>query len=184
MIPSMSRTCERDVLHKGSKFDFERVCLHLEDGSTLEREIVRHPGAVVILPLLPDGRVAMIRNLRVAVDDWLLELPAGTIDRGEAPEICAARELIEETGWRADRLIPLGSFLTTPGLTDELMHAFLATDLTHVGERPEADERIQVTPVPLQTCFDMIDKAELIDAKSMLALLIALRRGLLPAGHA
>lgn len=143
------------------------------------REIVRHPGAVVILPLLEDGRVVMIRNHRIAVGGWVLELPAGTIERGEAAAACAARELEEETGRRAGELVELGSFLTTPGMTDELMHAFVALRCEETRASLDPDERIEVEVVTQRGAMGMLERGELRDAKSMLALLLAERAGLL-----
>lgn len=180
MIPSMGDLGERQLIRRGAKFDFELVRVRLENGETLEREVVRHPGAVVIVPVLADSRLVMIRNFRIALGEWVWEFPAGTLERDEPPEVCAGRELIEETGYEAGRIVPLGPFYTTPGLTDERMHAFYADGLSHVGQRLEADERIQVRPVSITEAFAMIDRADLVDAKSMLALLLTQRRGLLP----
>lgn len=148
----------------------------------LARDVVRHPGAVVILPILdgPGGpQIVMIRNLRVALEAELLELPAGTLERGEDPAACAARELMEETGYEALTIRPLGRFYTTPGLTDELMHAFVATGLRSVGQDLEDDESIRVEPVPLAAAMACIDAGELVDAKSILTILWACRRGVL-----
>ncbi len=152
----------------------------MPSGRTVRREVVRHPGAVLIVPVLPDGRIVLIRNFRVALEDWLWELPAGTLGRDEPPRDCAARELIEETGYRAGRIDPLADFLTSPGLGDETMHSFLATELVHIGQDLEDDESIEVRPVPASEALAMIDRGLLRDAKSMLALLLAQRRGLLP----
>lgn len=179
----------RETLHTGKKFSFERVRVRSSrSGAEFSREVVRHPGAVVILPVLetPEGpRVVMIRNWRLSLGRAILELPAGTIERGEAPEACAPRELIEETGFQARELRPLTSFLTTPGLTDELMHAFLATDLSPVGQAMEVDENMTVEPVPIDGpggVWDLIDRGEIADAKTLLTLLWARRRGLLTGG--
>src|SRR5262245_55411209 len=91
----------RRVLHKGRKFNFEIVSVRSASGKQIEREVVRHPGAVVIVPVLDNGDVVMIRNRRIAIGDWILEFPAGTLEPPELPEKCAARELIEETGYKA-----------------------------------------------------------------------------------
>lgn len=175
----------RRVLVHGAKFNFEAVSVQAPGGRTLERQVVRHPGAVVILPVLETPgqglRIVLIRNLRVALESELLELPAGTLEAGEDPAACAARELVEETGYQAATLTPLGRFYTTPGLTDELMHAFMARTLTHVGQDLEADESITVCPMPLPEVLGLIDRAELVDGKSVLSILLALRRGLLPS---
>lgn len=177
-----SRILDRQTLHKGAKFDFEEVTIRGPGGERLRRQVVRHPGAVVILPLLDDPpRVVFVRNDRPAVDREVLELPAGTLEPGEPPARCAARELEEETGFRAGSIEPLGMFLTTPGLTDERMHAYLATSLTEVGASPEPDEQLTVELVPLGEAMGMIDEGRLEDAKSMLAILLARRAGRLGA---
>jgi ADP-ribose pyrophosphatase len=172
----------RRTIHRGKKFDFEVVTVQWPGGRTLEREVVRHPGAVVIVPVLEDGRVVLIRNDRIAAEATLYEFPAGTLEPGEAPEACARRELIEETGYEAATMEPLGWFYTTPGLTDEKMHAFAATGLRQVGQDLEEDERITVEVVSAARAMEMLDKGELVDGKSMLALLLAQRRGLLEGG--
>ena len=175
---------EIETIRTGGRFDFEVVRESWPDGRTIEREVVRHPGAVVVLAVDHDGMIALIRNRRIAVGGWVWELPAGTMEPPEPAELCAARELEEEAGLRAGRLDPLGMFLTSPGMTDELMHAFFASDLTPVRQRLEADERIEVHPTPVAQTLAMIDDGRLHDAKSMVAILLALRRGLLiePSG--
>lgn len=155
------------------------VNVRLPSGRTVEREVVRHPGAVLIIPVLASGEVVLIRNYRISLGMTILECPAGTLEPPEAPETCAARELIEETGYRAATMIPLGWFYTTPGLTDEKMFVFVAKDLTPVGQDLEDDECITVSPVGVEDAFTMIEQGEIRDAKSMLALLLARRRGLI-----
>jgi len=180
----MCEPIERTVLCRGSKFDFERVVCEASDGSRVQREMVRHPGAVVIVPALDDGRIVFIRNRRVVVGRTLWELPAGTLEAGEDPQRCALRELREETGYRARMIEPLGSFYTTPGLTDELMRAYCAWGLEPVGQALDAGEEIEVRPVAQKEALTMLDDGTLMDAKSMLALLLAMRRGLLhPTGE-
>jgi ADP-ribose pyrophosphatase len=172
----------RAVLHRGAKFDLEQVTVSGTGGMPIRRDVVRHPGAVVILPLLetPDGpRVVLIRNDRIALGKSIHELPAGTLEPMERPEDCAPRELAEETGYEAATITPLGRFYTTPGLTDEVMWSFVATGLRSVGQRLEPDEHLTVEPVRVPRAFEMIDTGELMDAKSMLTLLLAERRGVL-----
>lgn len=180
----MGEQGERRILHRGKKFDFELLTTPGRDGRLREREVVRHPGAVVVAPILNDGRVALIRNQRPAVGKTLWEAPAGTLEADEPIEQCARRELREETGYEAETMIWLGQFYTTPGMTDELMRAYAATGLRQVGMNLEDDEEIDVRIVSASEAIDMIDRGEMEDAKSMLALLLAQRRGLLPMDSA
>lgn len=174
-------------IHKGRKFSFEMLTVELSGGRRVEREIVRHPGAVTILPILERApgisgpAVVLIRNFRMAPARWLLELPAGTLEPGEPPEVTAGRELEEETGYRAATLEPLGWFYTTPGMTDERMFAFAARGLSAVPMRLEEDEAIRVEVTAASALDGLIASGELTDAKSMLTILLAQRRGLLPA---
>ncbi|MBX3402181.1 MAG: NUDIX hydrolase [Phycisphaeraceae bacterium] len=172
----------RRTIHKGRKFDFEILTVR-QRGRETQRENVHHPGAVVVVPVLDDGRIVLIRNHRVSVGERLWECCAGTMEPPEPPETCAARELVEETGYRAATIVPLGWFYTTPGLTDERMHAFIARGLSHVGQDLEDDESIEVVALPVAQVLTMIDSGELRDAKSMAAILLAERAGLLsPVG--
>jgi len=151
------------------------------DGRRIEREVIRHPGAVVVLPILDEGlsgSIVFVRNLRPPIGH-VLEAPAGTIEPGEDPASCAHRELIEETGYRAATLRPLGWFYTTPGITDERMHAFVATDLTHVGASPEDDEALEAVTIPAREALSMLDRGEINDGKTIVALLQAVRRTML-----
>ena len=174
------RSIERALIHRGAKFDFERVTVDMGGGRMVMREVVRHPGAVVVVALLDEGaRVVLIRNDRIALGKALWECPAGTLEPPEEASMCAARELEEEAGYRPGRVIPLGSFYTTPGMTDELMHAFAAVDLQQSAQDLEEDERIEVHVVDAAESMRMVEDGRLMDAKSMLALLLAERRGLL-----
>lgn len=180
LTPPVSRT----MLVKGAKFDFERLTVRTPAGRQLQREYIRHPGAVVVLPLLEEPglepRIAFVRNARWAVGRYLLELPAGTLEPGELPEACAARELVEETGYRARRLAPLLAFFTSPGLSNERMWAFLATGLTQVGQQLEADEDLSVELVPAARAASLIESGDLADGKSLATLLWARAKGLIP----
>ncbi len=176
-MTSPSTTILRDtLLRPGSKYDAHLLSLRHRDGVEEERVIVRHPGACVIVPVLSDGRLVLIRNRRVTLDATILEFPAGTRRPNEDPASCARRELQEETGFEARALTPLGSFFTAPGLTDERMFAFLAADLRHVGASPEPDEDLGVELHSLAGVWSMVDSGQLIDAKSIVALLLAQRR--------
>lgn len=143
-----------------------------KDGSSRQRQIVRHPGAVVILPLLDDGRICLIRNFRIAVGQTLIELPAGTLEPNEPPIATAGRELIEETGYRAARIEPLREFFLSPGILDERMHLFVATGLTLGETAREPGEEIENLLVDWPAALGMIAKGEIQDAKTIVGLLL------------
>ncbi len=151
----------------------ERVTL--PNGRELLLDIVHHPGAAAVVPFTGEREVALIRQYRHAAGGTILEVPAGKLDAGEAPERCAARELEEEAGYRAGRIAALGSIWTTPGFTDEVIHLFAAFDLEPVPMQHDDDEVIEVIRVPLAHALDLVWRGELRDAKSALALIHAAR---------
>ncbi|MEM9176736.1 MAG: NUDIX hydrolase [Myxococcota bacterium] len=147
----------------------------LPNGRRVEFDFVRHPGAAAVVPFMDDGRVLMIRQFRFATGGEILEVPAGKLDPGEAPEVCAARELEEETGYRAGRLERLGSIWTTPGFCDEIIHLYAAFDLEPAEQRLEPDEIIELVPTPLDEALDALS-GPVVDGKTATALLLAARR--------
>jgi ADP-ribose pyrophosphatase len=167
----------RQRLLEGSRFDVDRVAVPSREGGTVWREVVVHPGSVVVLPLLDPSSVVMIRNHRFSVDDTLWELCAGTLERGEDPLGCARRELAEETGYRAGALWPLCRFYPAPGISDELMHAFVATDLLLGAPELEPTERIDTEIVALAELEAMIGDGRVMDGKTVAVLLYWLRFG-------
>jgi ADP-ribose pyrophosphatase len=170
------------LIHEGHSYRFVDLTVRYRDGVTRHKPMVRHNGAATILPLLETDqglRIVMIRNERVTIDQVLLELPAGGIDPGEDPMTAAGRELIEETGYMAQNLEPLCRFLTTPGLTDELMHVFVARDLTHVGQKLEPYESLTVELFEPAQLMHMVDRNEITDAKTMLTLRTAHASGII-----
>jgi ADP-ribose pyrophosphatase len=172
------------MLHPGRSYDFVELSVDHPDGVCRTKPMVRHRGAacVVAVDNGPGGpEVVMVRNDRVTVGGFLLELPAGGIDPGEDPAEAAARELEEETGYRAATVEPLCRFYTTPGLTDELMHAFVARGLEHVGQRLEPYEVLTVHRVAVADVLAMIDRGDVRDGKTVLSLLLAARRGVFGA---
>ncbi len=148
----------------------------LPNGQTVLLDIVRHPGAAAVVPFLSDDEVLLIRQYRHATGGMILEVPAGKLDDGEAPAVCAARELREEAGQSAGRIEPLGWIWTTPGFTDEKIHLFAGFDLTPVAACPDDDEIIELVPMPLASALELVWRGEINDAKSAMALLHAARQ--------
>jgi ADP-ribose pyrophosphatase len=134
--------------------------------------MIVHPGAVVILPIIDADRICLIRNYRMAVDEELIELPAGTIDRGEDPVETARRELLEETGFIAGSIEKIHEFWVSPGILREKMHLFVARYLTAGQQRTEQGEEIQSLVVTWNRALSMIDACEIRDAKSIVGLLL------------
>ena len=163
------------VVHRGRSIVVQVERVELPGGRSVELDVVRHPGAAAVVPFERDDLVLLIRQFRFAAGGTIWEVPAGKLD-GEAPAVCAARELEEEVGRRAGRIVPLATILTTPGFTDEVIHLFAAFELEPVPQRLEHDEVIEVVPTPLERALAMIRSGELRDAKSALALLHAARR--------
>lgn len=164
------------VVHHGRILDLVREEQCLPNGRVAWFEIVRHPGGAAVLPILADGRVVLIRQFRPAIGRALLEIPAGRLEPGEAPEACAVRELQEETGHVAGRVIPLGSTLSSAGYCDERIHLFAAFDLTETASNPEPDECIEVVTFSLDEALAMAADGRIDDAKTQLALLLYAQR--------
>lgn len=161
---------DEEILVDGSRFRVARVRLPRRDGGVSTREIVRHPGSVVVLPLLDDDRVVLIRNRRHALGATLWELCAGTLEVGEEPLGCAHRELAEETGYRADTMEPLFSFFPAPGISDERMFAFVARGLQLGAPRLDPTEVIETHVRGREACAAMLADGTFMDGKTMLLL--------------
>lgn len=166
----------RIPVYAGKVLDLFRERHRLPDGREAEFEIVRHPGGAAVLPVLDDGRLLLIRQFRPAAGGMLIEIPAGRLEPGENPAECVARELEEEAGYRAGALIWLGDNYSAIGYCDERIHLFLATGLTPVPPRREADEFIELLPLSLDEALDRLAAGEIPDAKTQLALLLYARR--------
>lgn len=147
----------------------------LPDGQRARREIVRHPGAVAMVPLLADGTVVLVRQYRHAAQQILLEIPAGTLEPGEDPAQAAARELQEETGYWPGRLERLAGEYTAPGYTTELIHLFLATELVESRLAADDDEFLEVVRLPFAEALRRVEAGEIADGKTMIGLLLAAR---------
>lgn len=145
-------------------------------GRETTREVVLHPGACAILPVTEKKEILFVRQYRYAAEETLLEIPAGKIDPGEAPDVCAARELTEETGFRAERLRKLGAVFTTPGFCNEKIHLYLADRLVPAHQHLDTDEFLDVVKIPLDEALEMIRNGEISDAKTLAAFAIAAGR--------
>ncbi|MHC4080129.1 MAG: NUDIX hydrolase [Planctomycetota bacterium] len=158
--------------HRGRLLRVDVLSWTDTDGRAVEREVVHHPGAVLVVPRLEDERLVLVRNERVAVDAHLLELPAGKLEPGEAPQAAASRELEEETGYRPGRIRALGEFYTSPGFCDELMRVFVADQLEPVGQKLEPGENIEVQVIARSEVMAMIGDGRIRDGKTIAALLM------------
>ena len=164
---------ESRQVHDGKvvKLSVDRV--ELPNGSVTELEVIRHQGAAAVVPLTADGDVLLVRQYRHATGGWLLEVPAGKLDPGEAPDVCAVRETEEEVGYQTGRLDPLGWIWTTPGFTDEVIWLYLARDLVPGSQNLDGDEVLSVERMPLEEAVSKAHQGEICDGKSVCALLRA-----------
>jgi ADP-ribose pyrophosphatase len=165
-----------EVLYTGRIFRLDRDTVRFPDDSTAEMDIIRHPGASAIVPFMsdPEGenpQLLLLRQYRYAAGGYIYEVPAGRLDGGESPASCAVRELKEETGCTAERMEPLFTMFTTPGFTDEKIHVFMATGLTHGESSREADEFADIVIMPLAEALELIRTGEIMDAKTALSIL-------------
>lgn len=176
MIKPGALESRRVYTGKVLNLDIDRV--RFPDGSVGELEIIRHSGASAVVPFLgdptgDDPQLLLIKQYRYAANGYLYELPAGRLDPGEAPQECARRELREETGCSAERVEFLYTMYTTPGFTDERIHLFMATGLTHGATGHESDEFLTIETVPLSQALEMIRDGLIQDAKTALGILYA-----------
>ncbi|HSV74493.1 MAG TPA: NUDIX hydrolase [Chthonomonadales bacterium] len=173
-------TLRSEYVYRGRVVTLRIDTCRTASGREVLREVVEHRGAVAIVPMLDAQTVVMVRQYRQAVGEPLLEVPAGTLDIGEDPVACAAREIEEEIGYRAGRLTPMFRQYIAPGYSSEELHTYLAEELQVVGARPDDDEDIEVIPVPIRDVVQMIIDGAICDAKSIAALLVALHRPVPP----
>jgi ADP-ribose pyrophosphatase len=163
---------ENKPIYKGKIFEVSLATVR-EENITYDREIVSHNGSAVIVPVFADKTVALVKQYRHAAGKYLLEIPAGSLKKGEDPQLGAARELEEEIGVAAANIEKLTEFYVSPGFLSEKMHVFLATELTEVGQNLEEDELLSIERYDFPTLFRMISRGELEDAKTMVGLILA-----------
>jgi ADP-ribose pyrophosphatase len=165
-----------ETLLKGRAFLIRRDHLKTPDGRETKLDIIEHGGSVIIIPVDKDGNLLFVRQYRHATGMDLLELPAGTLEEGEDPAVCAAREIREETGFAADKIEKIGDFYLAPGYSTEFMHVYLAHDLRHDPLEADADEFLSLETISFEKAMQMAVNGEIPDAKSLAALLLAKSR--------
>ncbi len=158
------------MMYEGKKFAVRVDQITDSPGHTYKREIIVHPGAVVMVPITAEGQIILVKQWRRASGKVLIELPAGTLEKDEPPIETANRELQEEIGYKAGKLTSLGGFFSAPGILTEYLYLFLAEDLTESRLDPDAHEKIEVLKVELPEALAMIERGEIEDAKSIAGL--------------
>lgn len=164
----------RDI-YKGKIFDVIESDIR-DDDVQYKREIVVHKGSAVIVPLFDDGTIAFVRQYRYAAEKFLLEVPAGTLNKGEDPKLGAARELEEEIGVRAGRIEKLAEFYVSPGFLTEKMFLYLATDLTDTKQALEVDEILSIERHSVSNALHLVQNGEIEDAKTIIAIMLTINR--------
>ena len=165
-----------EILFRGLVVEIEHMEVKVGNKGWHPYQIIRHPGGVAVVPLHEDGTITLIRQLRPAVEEYMLELPAGRLSPGEHPEICGRRELLEETGLSAERFLSLGSIHPTPGICDERIHLFLATGLTQGDSDQEVYEEIETVRITFSEALALAESSAITDSKTVVALFRADRR--------
>ncbi len=163
-----------EIIYKGRAVTLRRDRLRTPDERTINYDIIEHHGSVILVPVDEEkGQIYFVRQYRHAAGGEMLELPAGTLEPDEAPEVCAAREVREETGMAAASLKEIGAFYLAPGYSTEYMHVFLATGLSHDPLEADADEFLSVETLSVAEALKLAESGQLPDAKSLAALLLA-----------
>lgn len=167
------KTVSEVHVYSGNIIDVKKATVTLPDGREATRDIVRHPGASAVIPLSENGEMYMVRQYRKPIDKVSLEIPAGKLDRGENPHICAERELKEETGLAAKQIRRLVSVHSTPGFSDEVLHLYVATGLSEGDSCTDEDEFISTEKYPVSELLGMVLEGEITDAKSIIGIFLA-----------
>lgn len=157
-----------EILYKGKVFDHQVDEIEYESGNKGIREIAIHPGGAVVVPIKDDGKIILVKQFRYPFQKTLIELPAGKLDKGEDPLVCATRELEEETGYKAEEIKKLGEIYTAPGYCTEILHIYSAKGLTPGNHnREEGEHGMEILELPLGEIEEMIIKGEIKDAKTI-----------------
>ena len=167
------KTVSSKHIYKGNIINVEHVTVTLPDGRQATRDLIMHPGASAVIPLNEKGELYMVRQYRKAIEAISLEIPAGKLDSGEDPKICAERELKEETGLTAEKITHLISIHSTPGFSNEVLHLYAATGLSEGESCSDTDEFISTEKYSVAQLEDMVLKGEITDAKSIIGIFLA-----------
>jgi len=165
---------EERLVFSGLRFSVVRRKYVHRGRGIFERDVVLFPQAVVVLPLLSDDEIVLIKQFRAPLGDFIIEAPAGIVGNNETPEEAAARELIEEAGYRARRLVKLGAYTPAPGYSSEVLHFYIARDLEYVGARPEKYEIIEPIKLSIAEAHKMVVENKISDMKTALVILLYL----------
>ncbi|KIN31971.1 ADP-ribose pyrophosphatase [Bacillus subtilis] len=166
------KTIAKEQIFSGKVIDLYVEDVELPNGKASKREIVKHPGAVAVLAVTDEGKIIMVKQFRKPLERTIVEIPAGKLEKGEEPEYTALRELEEETGYTAKKLTKITAFYTSPGFADEIVHVFLAEELSVLEEKRELDEDefVEVMEVTLEDALKLIESREVYDAKTAYAI--------------
>lgn len=162
---------QTETIYEGRVVNLYLETVRLPDGTEAVREVIRHGGAVAVVPLHDDGQITLVRQFRLPAGIALLEIPAGTLEPGEDPHDCAVRELQEEVGLFPGRLTRIGGIFLAPGYSSEYIHLFVATDLRPSTLQGDDDEFLEVVRMPFGELLELIDRGEMEDAKTITAVL-------------
>ncbi|WP_078553149.1 NUDIX domain-containing protein [Bacillus alkalicellulosilyticus] len=165
----LEKTINTTTIYEGRIIDLVIDDVELPDGKMSKRELIKHPGAVAVIPVTKEGKLVMIRQYRKALDKVIVEIPAGKLEPGEEPLPCAKRELEEETGYQSEMLEYVTSFYTSPGFADEIIHLYFTDQLTEGNLNLDDDEFVELVEVTLEEAQKMITTREIYDAKTAFA---------------
>jgi ADP-ribose pyrophosphatase len=164
------KTLNSKKIFSGRILNLKHLTVKLPDGNKAKREIIYHPGASAIIPILPGNKVIFVKQYRKAAEKILLEIPAGTLDKNEPPIKCARRELIEETGYKAKHIKKILQFYTAPGYTSEIIHIFLAKGLSQIGKNTEPDEFLKTVILTKKEIQKLYKEGKIVDSKTLIGL--------------
>ncbi len=167
------KTVKEERKYSGNIINVDKVTVVLPNGKEATRDIVRHPGASVVVPITDNGELILVEQYRKPCDMVSLEIPAGKLDEGESPDVCAKRELKEETGYHAETLQKVMCIHSTPGFSDEILHMYVATGLMEDTACPDEDEFISFGKYRVSECIQMIEKGKITDAKTIIGIFLA-----------